>query len=102
MMEYAIWAFAAVVLLLAAIAGAGRFGEMPDAVPDHFVPRLPERPLRPGDLRNARFALTLRGYSPAQVDHLIGRAWRSWQAEQDAAAKAPSMTAWLPDPSSPR
>ncbi len=76
---------AAGVLFLAALAGAGRFGEMPDAVADQFVPELPERGLGPDDLRAARFATVLRGYSPGQVDRLLAAAQRSWEDERGAS-----------------
>lgn len=75
-------AFAALVLLGAALAGAGRFGEMPPAVVDQFVMQLPDRQLSPTDLTQARFATSLRGYSPEQVDHLLHHAARQWQADR--------------------
>lgn len=83
-MEIVVLVLAAGVLFLAALAGAGRLGEMPDAVVDQFVPELPERGLGPDDLRAARFAITLRGYSPGQVDRLLAAAQRSWLEERNA------------------
>lgn len=73
---------AAVALLGAAFVGAGRFGQMPDAVPDEYLPQLPDRPLEPDDLRTAQFAVVTRGYSPIQVDRLLARAARQWASER--------------------
>ena len=81
---FGIFAIIAVGLLfLAALAGAGRFGEMPEPVVDQFIPELPDRPLTPDDLRAAQFGLTLRGYSPQQVDRLLAHAAQQWDADRD-------------------
>lgn len=72
-MEYLIWALAVGVLFLAAVAGAGAFGEMPEPVVDQFQPSLPMGLLGAEDIRAARFTQTRRGYSPAQVDQLLSR-----------------------------
>jgi len=85
---------AALILLLAAFAAAGWFGELPDAVVDHYLPELPEGPLTPDELEDARFATVARGYSPSQVDRLLARAAQAWREDRafgplpDAAASA--------------
>ncbi|QIK73941.1 DivIVA domain-containing protein [Propioniciclava coleopterorum] len=73
-MEWFLWGMVVVVLGLAAVAAAGRFGGMPTtAVHDSPVPELPDRPLTGDDLRHLRFAVTPRGYSMAQIDDLLDR-----------------------------
>ncbi len=81
---------AALVLFGAALAGAGRFGELPDAVVDEYLPELPDRPLLPADLRSARFAVRARGYSVAQVDRLLVRAAAQWEADRVPPSAAPT------------
>lgn len=85
-------AVAVVVLFGAALAGAGRFGELPDAVVDEYLPELPDRPLVPDDLRAARFAVSPRGYSRTQVDRLLARAAAQWDADSDPGASWPPPT----------
>ncbi|HHU37746.1 MAG TPA: DivIVA domain-containing protein [Propionibacterium sp.] len=72
-MEWILWGLVVVVLALAAIAGAGRFGAMPPPVHDAPVVHLPAGTLTGEDLRRVQFALVPRGYSVAQVDELLGR-----------------------------
>jgi len=72
------WFVAAVVVAglgVAALAAAGRFGEMrPEPDRDVFAPTLPDdRPLTAADLEQVRFGVTLRGYSMRQVDALLDR-----------------------------
>lgn len=86
-------AVAALILLGAAFAGAGRFGELPDPVPDEFLPELPQRALGPSDLASAMFATVARGYSPSQVDRLLARAAEQWARE---TAPAPGGAVGLP------
>lgn len=76
---------ACLVLLGAAFAGAGHFGEMPDPVTDRFIPELPDRPLTPDDLAAAHFATTPWGYSPEQVGRLLAHAAKQWDADRSAA-----------------
>lgn len=54
-----------------------KFGSMPELVDDHPVPRLPEGDFTPENLAEVRFATTLRGYAPHQVDELVDRASHS-------------------------
>lgn len=84
---------AALILLGAALAGAGRFGEMPPPVSDQFVPEAPDRSVGPDDLRTARFATVFRGYSPAQVDRILARAAEQWAAERAPRYAGPSEPA---------
>lgn len=72
-MEWFLWTVAVAVLGLAAVAGTGRFGGMPDAGSDVPGPSFPDGPLTGDDLRGARFGITLRGYSVDQVDSLLAR-----------------------------
>lgn len=90
-------AVALVVLFGAALAGAGRFGHLPDAVVDEYLPELPDRALRPEDVRSARFAVRPRGYSISQVERLLARAAADWDADRAAAAPQPSVWAFGPD-----
>lgn len=60
------WLLAAVVIIvigLAVMAGAGKFGQVPAVVDDRPVPDLPEGDLDAESLRSARFAVVPRGYS---------------------------------------
>lgn len=72
-MEWVLWMAAAAVLGLAALAGSGRLGEMPDTVSDTPRPHLPEGDLTAEDLRDVQFAVVTRGYSMTQVDELLDR-----------------------------
>ncbi len=83
---------ACLILLGAAFAGAGRFGELPDPVTDRFVPELPDRPLEPADLSSAHFATVARGYSPEQVDRLLAHAAKQWDADRSATTFAAAAT----------
>lgn len=62
-----------VIVGLAVMAGSGKFGDVPATVDDRPVPDLPEGELSSADIRNAKFAIVPRGYSPAQVDALLSR-----------------------------
>lgn len=74
-MQWFLWGAVIVVLGLAALVAAGRFGGMPaTAARDSPVPEFPaDRDLNGTDLRRVRFAVTARGYSMAQVDDLLDR-----------------------------
>ena len=87
---------ALVVLLAAAFAGAGRFGELPEPVSDQFLPATPSGPITPADLLTARFATVGRGYSQAQVDRLLALAAREWERErlQRQPAQADQPHGW--------
>lgn len=72
-MEFLIYGVAVLVLLLAAVAGSGRFVGMPDAIVD--TPRSPLKPgtIRADDVRRVRFAVVPRGYAIDQVDEYLDR-----------------------------
>ncbi|MCW2811180.1 MAG: DivIVA protein [Friedmanniella sp.] len=73
-MEWFIAVIAVVALGVAAMAAAGRMGQMSDEpVRDTFRPDLPDGPLSAEDLRGVRLGVTLRGYAMDQVDDLIAR-----------------------------
>lgn len=74
MVEWLLWGLAVVVLGVAALVAAGRFGGMPPrGVRDSPIPNLPDRPLTSDDLRQVRFAVKPRGYSMSQVDDVLDR-----------------------------
>lgn len=82
-----IWLLSSVVILVlgaSAVIASGRWGEMPEVVDDRPVPALPAGELGPDDLRQARFAVVTRGYSPVQVDALIARLAAQLEAGDDA------------------
>ena len=72
-MEWFLAGLVLVVLAVAALAGAGRLGEMPPPVHDAPVLDLPPGVLTAQDVRGLQFAVTARGYSPAQVDEVLQR-----------------------------
>ena len=88
-MEIVIVVLALGVLALAALAGNGRFGEMPDPVVDDFVPEPPAGSLSPQALADATFGTTRYGYSPEQVRRFVRAAARQWQDERDATQPRP-------------
>jgi DivIVA domain-containing protein len=55
------------------VAGSGKLGAMPPQVEDRPGPDLPLGKLRGEDLRQVRFAATMRGYDMAQVDEVLDR-----------------------------
>lgn len=85
-MQWFLWSLVPVVLLLAAVAGSGRFGAMPDAVRDTPTPTYDPGPLTGDDVRGVRLAIVPRGYSIAQVDELLDRL----AGQLDATALCPS------------
>lgn len=90
-MEWILWTAVVVILGLAAVAGSGRFGSMPEPVRDTPTPSFPDGDLRGDDLRRARFAVVTRGYSMAQVDALIDRL--AWQLDDEVAGASASEVA---------
>ena len=74
-MQWFLWGLVVLIVGLAALVAAGRFGGMPaTAVHDSPIPEFPaDRDLDGDDLRRTRFAITTRGYSMAQVDDLLDR-----------------------------
>lgn len=103
-MEWLLWMVVVVVLGLAAVAGSGRFGSMPDPVYDAPVPQLPDRDLTGDDLRRLQFATVVRGYSMAQVDALLDRlAWQLDAAPDAVPPTQPDAVASVPPahPNSP-
>lgn len=94
-MEWLLWIGVVVILGLAAVAGSGRFGSMPDPVRDVPIPELPEGDVTGEDLRRVRFATVMRGYSMAQVDALLDRLARQLD-DPDAAGRPPGRFALAP------
>ena len=88
-LEWAIYAFALVVLLLGAMAAGGRFEGMPPVVRDVPRPAAASGPVSADELRRVRFAVVLRGYSVGQVDELLDRLARQLE-DADAASAAHS------------
>lgn len=72
-MVWLLCAFVIVIIGLAVMAASGRFGEVPAVVDDRPAPDLPDGDLGPEDVRGARFAVVLRGYSMSQVDAMLER-----------------------------
>lgn len=73
-MEWILAVLAVGVIGLAAAAGTGRFGEMPDVVDDRVHPVVPPTgPLTGTDISDIQFAVVPRGYSMEQVDALLLR-----------------------------
>lgn len=71
-MWVAIGAVAVAVLVAAAFAGLGKFGEMPaEAVHDRPKGLVPEGPITPDLLERLRLPTARTGYSPGQVDEYL-------------------------------
>ena len=75
-MEWFLWMIAVAILGVAAVAATGRLGELPPPVSSTPAPHVPTGRLSGDDVRDARFAVVLRGYSMAQVDELLDRVAR--------------------------
>lgn len=82
-MEWVLWMVVVIVAGLAAVAGSGRFGSMPEPVRDVPIPQLPDGDLTGDDVRRLQFATVVRGYSMAQVDALLDRLARQLDAASD-------------------
>jgi DivIVA domain-containing protein len=92
-MEWFIAVVAVAALGVAAMAAAGGMGQMSkNPVHDTYRQDLPDRPLGPGDIRELRFGVTLRGYAMGQVDDVLERLAREI-AEKDATIAALTATA---------
>lgn len=85
-MEWVLWMVAVAILGLAAVAGSGRFGEMPATVTDTPRPHLPVGTISGEGLRGLRFAVVTRGYSMQQVDELLDRVAAQLDAPSDVEA----------------
>ncbi len=83
-MEWFIAVVVVAALGVAAVAAAGRLGQMnAEPIRDVYRQDLPEdRPLTAADLEAVQFAVTFRGYAMAQVDDLLERLGREI-AERD-------------------
>lgn len=70
------WLFGIIIVLViaaAAYAGSGKLGSMPEQVVDRPGPDLPAGDLSATDLREVRFDVVSRGYSPEQVEAVLDR-----------------------------
>jgi len=90
-MVWIIVLLAVIVVGLTWLAIQGKMGGMPPLVDDRPGLDLPDGDLTPDDLRGVQFAVTMRGYSMAQVDALIDRLadqmdGRPYQATDELAA----------------
>jgi DivIVA domain-containing protein len=74
-MEWFIAVVVVAILGVAAMAAAGRMGEMArDPVRDTFRQDLPtDRPLHASDIQALRFGIAFRGYAMDQVDDVLDR-----------------------------
>ncbi|HMR48162.1 MAG TPA: DivIVA domain-containing protein [Arachnia sp.] len=70
-MVWAIVLVAMVVMGIAAIAGTGRLGEMPEPVTDRPKPLLPDLPFGEDYLSRLRIPVLAHGYAVDQVDDLL-------------------------------
>jgi DivIVA domain-containing protein len=88
-MEWFIAAVVIVALGVAAVVAAGGGGEMArEPMRDYYRADLPlDRPLTAAEVGRVKFAVTLRGYSMAQVDDLLDRL-AAEIAERDARLAA--------------
>lgn len=71
-----VWVFvgvAIIVLALAAWAGTGRLGEMPEVVTDRPKGRVPDGPIDAAFLDEARLPTASSGYDRRQVDDFLAR-----------------------------
>ena len=66
-------ALAVIIIGLAAVAGSGRFGDMPGTTGSRPNLILPDRALTGADVDAVRFAVVSRGYAMDQVDALLDR-----------------------------
>lgn len=92
-MEWFLWSLVIVILGLAAVAGSGRFGSLPDPVRDMPNPELPDGPLSADDLRGVQFAVVARGYSMTQVDALLDRLAVQLDADRPVTVGPPEPSA---------
>ncbi|HSN43498.1 MAG TPA: DivIVA domain-containing protein [Propionibacteriaceae bacterium] len=93
-----VWVFVGVAVLVIGLTVAlasGRLGAMPEAIVDRPVPRLPDGELSATDVRDASFAVVMRGYSMEQVDALLSRLADQLDAEspEDVVADSESQPA---------
>ncbi len=80
------WVLAILIVLAlggVALVAAGHGAPMAPAHADRPDALLPaDRPLGPDDLRTARFSLAFRGYRMSEVDALLERLAREWEARE--------------------
>ena len=72
-MAWFIASLAVVVLGLAAVVGAGGFGQLGPVSSDRLAVNLPPGPLTAQDLDNLRLTVVPRGYAMDQVDEVLSR-----------------------------
>lgn len=73
---------AMVVLGLAAAAGSGRFGEMPEPVHDRPKPSIPFGPFGVGYLVQLRLPHAVTGYDPGQVHQFLSESITAVPSEE--------------------
>jgi DivIVA domain-containing protein len=114
-MEWFVVALIVAAIGIAAVAAAGRLGQMnAEPVRDVYRQDLPERPLVGSDVETVKFAVTFRGYAMSQVDDLLARLSReiddrdrqlaALRGSGPAAADFPATgagTAWPPTAAPP-
>ena len=82
-MEWFIVVLVVAALGVAAMAAAGRLGQMnAEPIRDVYRQDLPDRPLLAHDIETVKFAVTFRGYAMSQVDDVLERLGREI-AERD-------------------
>lgn len=70
-MMWVLGVIAIAIIACGTFLASGRLGGMPELVEDNPMPRLPAGDLSAEDVRALRFARSLQGYAPHQVDLLM-------------------------------
>lgn len=89
-MMWILGALAVGIIACGTFLASGKFGQMPEQVDDHPVPRLPQGDFTPADITKLRFATTMRGYAAHEVDDLLDRVADTLQGSGLARPIAPA------------